>query len=375
MAVQLWRIAGLDNYSISRAALVRRDAGVRSNATTGSGPDDSFLGSDMRAAYYGGTALTGAGQSLGLLEFLGTDLADLNTYYANVHQTNSVPITLKSVDGQSTSCTEPSCDDTEQTLDMTQALGMAPGLSSLVMYIGATGDDASILNAMATANPLNAQLSSSWTWYPSDPGTDNPYFNEFAAQGQSFFQASGDCGEWTTAVLEHGCAPKNLPSLYPADDPYVASVGGTDLTTVARGAPGVRKPPGKIAAVEFRPRPTILPFHPGRPPRPAAARPVPRPTAMARMFRRTRTGPFTFAPTKPLVLKTIGGEPVLRHPCGPVTWLSSINKQWLTETRRWASSIRRSIRLVWDRAMTPPFTTSRAAARQAAIAQPPDTTW
>jgi len=27
--------------------------------------------SDMRAAYYGGTALTGAGQNLGLLEFLG----------------------------------------------------------------------------------------------------------------------------------------------------------------------------------------------------------------------------------------------------------------------------------------------------------------
>ena len=57
----------------------------------------------------------------------GTDLADLNTYYANVHQTNSVPITLLSTDGTSTSCVTPRCDDTEQTLDMTQALGMAPG--------------------------------------------------------------------------------------------------------------------------------------------------------------------------------------------------------------------------------------------------------
>ncbi len=35
----------------------------------------SFFGSDMRAAYYGGTALTGSGQSLGLLEYYGTDLA------------------------------------------------------------------------------------------------------------------------------------------------------------------------------------------------------------------------------------------------------------------------------------------------------------
>ena len=43
----------------------------------------------MRAAYYGGTALNGSGQNLGLWEYLGTDLADLNTYYANVKQTNT----------------------------------------------------------------------------------------------------------------------------------------------------------------------------------------------------------------------------------------------------------------------------------------------
>jgi hypothetical protein len=56
----------------------------------------------MRAAYYGGTALTGAGQNLGLFEYLGTDLADLNTYFKNVGQTNNVPITLLSTDGTST---------------------------------------------------------------------------------------------------------------------------------------------------------------------------------------------------------------------------------------------------------------------------------
>ena len=78
-----------------------------SKATTGSGPGASFLGSDMRAAYYEGTALTGSGQSLGLLEYYGTDLADLNTYYENVGQTNNVPITLLSTDGTSTSCVYP----------------------------------------------------------------------------------------------------------------------------------------------------------------------------------------------------------------------------------------------------------------------------
>src|SRR5256884_229810 len=179
-------------------------------------PGSSFLGSDMRAAYYGGTSLTGSGQSLGLVEYYGTDLADLNTYFSNIGQTNRVPVTLLSTDRTSTSCFYPVCDDTEQTLDMTQALGMAPGLSNLVVYVGSS--DAAIFNAMATASPLDAQLSSSWTWTPPDPNVDNPYFQEFAAQGQSLFQASGDSGAWGSGS-----------AIYPADDPYVTSVGGTSF--------------------------------------------------------------------------------------------------------------------------------------------------
>ncbi len=229
LTFSLWHISGLDNFSLPHpAGLDKRPAGseAKSNATTGSGPSASFLGSDMRAAYYGGS-LTGSGQSLGLLEYYGTDLADLTTYFKNAGQTNNVPITLLSTDGTSTSCVYSACDDTEQTLDMTQALGMAPGLSSLVMYVGST--DAAIFNAMATHSPLNAQLSSSWTWNPADPSTDDPYFKEFAAQGQNLFQAAGDSGKWTTS----GKASET----YPADDAYVTTVGGTDLNTSSAGGP------------------------------------------------------------------------------------------------------------------------------------------
>jgi subtilase family serine protease len=227
LTFSLWHISGLDNFSIPHPAGLNRipaSSGAKSGATTGSGPSASYLGSDMRAAYYGGGSLTGSGQSLGLLEYYGTDLADLNTYFKNVGQTNNVPITLLSTDGTSTSCVYPSCDDTEQTLDMTQALGMAPELSSLVMYVGST--DAAIFNAMATASPLNAQLSSSWTWSPADPNTDNPYFEEFATQGQNLFQAAGDDGKWGARS-----------EIYPADDVYVTSVGGTDLTTSSAAGP------------------------------------------------------------------------------------------------------------------------------------------
>jgi subtilase family serine protease len=219
---ELWHIAGLDNFSIPHSTLTRRSLEATSEATTGSCPEQSFCGSDMRAAYYAGTTLNGTGQSLGLLEYAGTDLDDLDTYFANAGQTNNVPITLLSTDGTSTSCIYPDCDDTEQNIDMTQSLGMAPGLASLVMYVGST--DVAIFNAMATASPLNAQLSSSWTWYPPDPGTDDPYFQEFAAQGQNLFQAAGDGGAWSSSS-----------AIYPADDVYLTSVGGTDLETSGPG--------------------------------------------------------------------------------------------------------------------------------------------
>ncbi len=236
MPVRLWAVGSMDTYSTPKPMFTKRDVnatqadGVISNATTGSCPGASFCGSDMRAAYYGGTALTGAGQTLGLFEFLGTDLVDLTTYYTNAGQTQNVPVTLTSVDTQNTLCKEPSCDDTEQTLDMTQAMGMAPNMSSLVMWIGTGGlsgqtlDDPGILNGMATASPLNAQLSCSWAWKPTDNTTDDPYFQEFAAQGQNFFDATGDSGNWAHASF-----------VWPADDPYITGVGGTDLTTTGAG--------------------------------------------------------------------------------------------------------------------------------------------
>jgi len=229
---KLWHISGLDNYSIPRPLVVNKKdyaaahgiqpEQVVSLATTGSGPSASFLGSDMRAAYATGTALTGAGQNLGLFEFEGTNLADLTTYFKNVGQTNNVPVTLVSTDGTSTGCSAPRCDDTEQTLDMTQALGMAPGLASLVVYIGST--DTSIISAMTTHNPLPTTIGCSWGWTPADPSTLDPFFQKMASQGQNFFAASGDSSTWS-----------KRNEAWPADDANVVSVGGTDLVTASAG--------------------------------------------------------------------------------------------------------------------------------------------
>lgn len=235
LSFELWHVSGMDNYSIPHAMLVKKSDYARAHgmsekdvvpyATTGSGPSASFLGSDMRAAYYGSGSLTGAGQNLGLLEYYGTDLTDLTTYFTNAHQTNNVPVTLLSTDGTSTSCVYKSgCDDTEQTLDMTQAIGMAPGLASLTMYIGST--DTAIIAAMTTHSPLPTTIGCSWGWTPDDPSTLDPYFEKMAAQGQNFFAASGDDSTWSS---------RN--EAWPADDANVVSVGGTDLTTSSAAGP------------------------------------------------------------------------------------------------------------------------------------------
>jgi len=73
-------------------------------------------------------------------------------------------------------------------------------------------------------------LSSSWGWNPGDAASDDPIFQEFAAQGQSFVSASGDEGELNSSN-----------AYFPGVDPYVTQVGGTTLTTTVRVDHGQRK--------------------------------------------------------------------------------------------------------------------------------------
>src|SRR6204780_5241759 len=246
---QLWHITGLDNDSRPHPMYVKKSDYAKahgldpnkvvSHATTGSGPSASFLGSDMRAAYYGGTALNGTGQNLALFEFAGTDLADLTTYYKNVGQTEPYTPTLISTGGLGTSWVDngsSACDDTEQTLDMTQFMGMAPGSTMLYMYVcgdvlasgsGSISDTACISAMVPTTDaPLSKQISCSWGWTPADPSTLDPYFEQMASQGQNFFAASGDSSAWSSSN-----------EAWPADDANIVSVGGTDLTTSSAAGP------------------------------------------------------------------------------------------------------------------------------------------
>src|ERR1700685_848992 len=167
LGIPLWHISGLDNFSTPHPVSLVRDPEVRGE-TTGSGPSGYFLGSDMRAAYYGGPSLTGSGQSVGLLEFAGYNIADVKKYFSTVGQPLNVTVNGVSTDGSSLSCTG-SCDDTEQVLDIEVAISMAPGMSQVRVYVSDTSD-VSIFNRMATDN-ISKSLSCSWGWSPADPSS------------------------------------------------------------------------------------------------------------------------------------------------------------------------------------------------------------
>ena len=223
--VSIAHISGLNNLSIPHPMHSKSDLAQTSSAQVeGSGPGGAYLGTDMRAAYYGGTALTGSGQVVGLAQFDGYDPNDVALTLSNSGQTSTVPLKNVLLDGASGGPCQFNpfpCEDAEQVLDIVQAAEMAPGLSQIRVYIGSLDTD--ILNAMAAEN-IARQLSISWTWNPDDPATDDVFFQEFAAQGQSVFVASGDDGAFSANVSDY---------FYPAEDPYVTAVGGTTLVTSA----------------------------------------------------------------------------------------------------------------------------------------------
>ncbi len=212
-------ISGLDNYTLPRAKNVHTQAAGASK-NSGSGPGGNFVGSDLRAAYYGAGSLDGSGQSVGLFEFAGYEVSDVQNYFNKLNQSLNVPINGVSVNGANLNCPPSSCDDSEQVIDIEISISMAPNLDQVLVYVG--NKDVSIFNRMAVDNTAK-QLSCSWGWSDDETSLD-PIFKEMAAQGQTVFVATGDDGSGTPGDI-----------VWPADDPYILAVGGTDLVTTGPG--------------------------------------------------------------------------------------------------------------------------------------------
>jgi MYXO-CTERM domain-containing protein len=202
----------------------RREAAPGATPLAGTGPGGAYLGSDMRSAYAPGVTLDGTGQSVGLFELAPYNILDIYNYFSTIGQPMAVPIVnvlLDGVDG----LVPDGGDDGEEALDIQQIISMAPNLSSLIVYQsqGYGGTELDVWNRMATDN-VAKQLSSSWAYSFPELG-DQQVFQEFVAQGQNLFQASGDNGAYSTG----------MPMIQPTDNPNLITVGGTHLTLGSDG--------------------------------------------------------------------------------------------------------------------------------------------
>ena len=219
-------VSGLNNYRLPRPKSLHPLAPTDPRhpvPKTGSGPGSTYIGYDFRSAYAPGVTLTGVGQSVGLLEFDGYFASDIAAYEARAGLP-AIPLQNVLLDGFSGVPVGTNNNSSEVSLDIELAAAMAPGLASIIVYeTGATSLANDILNRMVTDN-LAKQISCSWDFASATAGSTDQIFQQMAAQGQAFFDASGDVGAYSGAIPP------------PNDDPYITIVGGTTLTTGATGA-------------------------------------------------------------------------------------------------------------------------------------------
>lgn len=218
-------VSGLDDFSIPQPASLLREeirAGRIHPNAYGSDPTGYYIGKDFRKAYAPGVTLDGTGESMALVEFDGYYASDITKY---ITRANITPVALTNIYLDNFKGT-PGTNNLEVALDIDMALSMAPGMSQILVYEGTDPND--VLNAIAIDN-LARQISCSWYWRPNATGAAayvaamEQILLQYAAQGQSFFTASGDTGAYTGSIPN------------PSDDPWATSVGATTLTTVTPG--------------------------------------------------------------------------------------------------------------------------------------------
>ena len=220
LAVPILHISGLDDF-IKPRPMNLKITPLENPALVapagGSGTNGTYMGNDFRAAYAPGVTLDGSGQVVGLLELDGYHTNDITNYEQQAGLPN-VSLQNVYIDSYSGNAGR---NNSEVALDIEMAVSMAPGLSQVIVYEEQNGSNVvDMLDRMATDN-LAKQISSSWL-IGDNPSFDTAY-KQFAAQGQTFFQAAGDDGVFYSGIAQW------------ADDTNITLVGGTTLYTTGPG--------------------------------------------------------------------------------------------------------------------------------------------
>jgi kumamolisin len=212
----------------SQAATVPSFSTLFTSRQVGQGYDPSQLETAYGIAPLLSGGITGAGQTIALVELDKFDLTDIQAFDAANNLSDPV-VQETYVGGKSFRLT----NQGETTMDLEWAHALAPDAKIQIYYV--KGQQANAAGWQSVGQAVNAAVASGATSISLSFGTCNPS-NGYQAtssalasalsHGVSVFVSSGDTGDLAGPVRECG----RRPSVgYPASDPSVVSVGGTSL--------------------------------------------------------------------------------------------------------------------------------------------------
>ncbi|WP_263351165.1 S53 family peptidase [Acidicapsa acidisoli] len=220
-------VFGLDNRPQAKPHYRSRPLGGASDAAPA---NISYNPPQVAQLYNFPTGVTGAGQTIGIIELGGGfQQSDITNYFQSLGITPPT-VTSVSVDGGTNSPTNPNSADGEVLLDIEVAGSVAPG-ANIVVYF-APNTDQGFQDAMSLAihdstnNP--SAVSISWggpesTWTTQSMQSMDQVAQEAAALGVTITVASGDNGS------SDGVSDGSNNVDFPASSPNVLACGGTTL--------------------------------------------------------------------------------------------------------------------------------------------------
>jgi subtilase family serine protease len=193
----------------------------------GSGPSGGYTPAELKGAYdispLANAGYTGAGQTIAVMELDGYKASNISTYNNYYALGSPAPINVY-VDGYNGTA---GSGEVEVELDIEVINAIAPK-AQVIVYEGPNTSQGLIDTYQKIASDNQAKsISVSWGIGEQHASTAtmnslHTIFQQYAAQGQSIFAASGDNGAY-----DSGGSTLEVDS--PANDPYVTGVGGTHL--------------------------------------------------------------------------------------------------------------------------------------------------
>jgi pseudomonalisin len=195
----------------------------------------TYTPQDFWAMYDAPSAQTGSGQQLAIITE--GDVSQPQADLATFEKTYGLPAVTWNQINVGTPSTDTSGDD-EWDLDSQYSTALAPGASTLNVYVGPSLNDDDILSTVNKWVTDDLAKQGSFSAGECDLLADAAGFTagldavlkQADAQGQTMFFSSGDTGSQCPAVTGVNGVPAGIPDTnYPASSPYGIGVGGTSV--------------------------------------------------------------------------------------------------------------------------------------------------